>query len=98
MMKLVLMSPDTNLGWVMMSLNTGMLWLTPVGRGRREEGERREAHAVSAISGTLSYTHPHAQTPVTFDAVVVECLCHGSQSLLSCVTIGDQLGRQSKKY
>ena len=62
MMKLVLMSPDMNLGWVMMSLNTGILWLTPVGRGRREEGEeRREAHAVSAISGTLSYTH--TQTP-----------------------------------
>ena len=46
-MKLVLMSPDMNLGWVMMSLNTGMLWLTPVeeeeggggGGGRRwEEG------------------------------------------------------------
>ena len=70
--------------------------MTPVGRGRREEGEeRREAHAVSAISGTLSYTHP--QTPVTFDAVVVQCFCHGGQSLLPCVTIGDQLGRQSKK-
>ena len=48
---------------------------------------------MSAISGTLSYTHPRAQTPVTFDAVVVECFCHGSQSLLPRVTIGDQLGR-----
>ena len=85
-----------NLGWVMMSLNTGILWLTPVGRGRREEGgERREAHAVSAISGTLSYTH--TQTAVTFDAVVVECFCHGGQSLLPRVTIGDQLGRQSTR-
>ena len=44
---------------------------------------------MSAISGTLSYTHP--QTPVTFDAVVVQCFCHGGQSLLSRVTIGDQL-------
>ena len=33
LMKLVLMSPDMNLGWVRMSLNTGMLWLTPVGEG-----------------------------------------------------------------
>ena len=42
-MKLVLMSPAMNLGWVMMSLNTWKLWLTPVGRGRREEGgERRK--------------------------------------------------------
>ena len=57
------------------------------GSGRR--GERREAHAGLAISGTLSYTHP--QTPVTFDAVVVQCFCHGGQSLLPCVTIGDQL-------
>ena len=57
--------------------------------GEREEGERREAHPVLAISGTLSYTHP--RTPVTFDAVVVECFCHGGQSLLPCVTIGDQL-------
>ena len=48
------------------------------------------------ISGTLSYTPP--RTPVTFDAVVVECFCHGGQSLLSCVTIGDQLEGQSKKY
>ena len=39
-MKLVFMSPDMNLGWVLMSLNTGMLWLTPV--GREEGGERRE--------------------------------------------------------
>ena len=77
----MLMSPDMNLGWVRMSLNTGMLWLTPVGRGR--------AHAVLAISGTLSYTHP--RTAVTFDAVVVKCFCHGGQSLLPCVTIGDQL-------
>ena len=81
-----------------MSLNTGMLWLTP---GRREEeggrrGERREPHAVLAISRTLSYTHP--QTPVTFDAVVVECFCHGGQSLLPRVTIGDQLGKWTKKF
>ena len=48
-----------------------------------------------AISGTLSYTHP--RTPVTFDAVVVQCFCHGGQSLLPRVTIGDQLERQSKK-
>ena len=41
-MKLVLMSPDMNLGWVMMSLNTGMLWLTP-GRGKRRGGGRRRS-------------------------------------------------------
>ena len=34
------MSPDMNLGWVTMSLNTGMLWLTP-GRGRKEVGGGR---------------------------------------------------------
>ena len=50
---------------------------------------------MSAISGTMSDTHP--QTPVTFDAVVVQCLCHGGQSLLPRVTIGDQLGRQSTR-
>ena len=54
-----------------------------------------EAHEVSAISGTLSYTHP--QTPVTFDAIVVQCFCHGGQSLLPHVTIGDQLGRWSTR-
>ena len=37
-MKLVLMSPDMNLGWVMMFLNTGMLWLTPVGEGGGRRG------------------------------------------------------------
>ena len=51
---------------------------------------------MSAISGTLSYTHQ--QTPVTFDAVVVQWFCHGGQSLLPCVTIGDQLGRWTKKF
>ena len=52
-MKLVLMSPDMNLGWVMMSLNTGMLWLTP-GRGRRREegGEgRRREEKMSKLQG-----------------------------------------------
>ena len=58
-----------------------------MGGGRR--GERREAHAVLKISGTLSYTPP--RTPVTFDAVVVKCFCHGGQSLLPRVTIGNQL-------
>ena len=33
-MKLVLMSSDMNLGWVMISFNTGMLWLTPVEEDR----------------------------------------------------------------
>ena len=40
-MKLVLMSPAMNLGWVMMSLNTGMLWLTPVEEEEEEEEEER---------------------------------------------------------
>ena len=42
-MKLVLMSSDMNLGWVMMSLNTGMLWLTPVVVVEEEEEEEEES-------------------------------------------------------
>ena len=47
-MKLVLMSPDMNLGWVMMSLNTGMLWFTP---GRREEGGGRKGEGGGGEKG-----------------------------------------------
>ena len=80
------MSPAMNLGWVMMSLNTGMLWLTPVG-----EGGGGEKEGTCSVSNQWNIVLHTPQTPVTFDAVVVECFCHGGQSLLPCVTIGDQL-------
>ena len=40
---------------------------------------------------SVEHCPTHPQTPVTFDAVVVKCFGHGGQSLLPCVTIGDQL-------
>ena len=49
-MKLVLISPDMNLGWVMMSLNTGILWLTP-GTGGGGGGGRREEEKGSDCKG-----------------------------------------------
>ena len=52
-MKLVLMSPDMNLGWVMMSLNTGMLWLTP-GKRRREEGGGRRREVIAKEGGGVA--------------------------------------------
>ena len=40
--------------------------------------------------GTTTHTYTTV-TIVTFDAVIVQCFCHGGHSLLPRVTIGDQL-------
>ena len=48
--------------------------------------EKKEDWEVQG-STTPTFTH----IPVTFDAVVVKCFCHGGQGLLPHVTIGDQL-------
>ena len=50
--------------------------------------EAWEGHELLRRATTPTFTH----TPVTFDAVVVQCFCHGGQSLVPRVTIDDQLG------
>ena len=52
--------------------------------GEVSKKEAWERHELLRRVTTPTFTH----TPVTFDAVVVQCFCHGGQSLL---TIGDQL-------
>ena len=65
----------------------------------------REKYATKKLGKTMNYregytiptfTHTH-HTPVTFDAVVVKCFCHGGQSLVPRVTIGDQLEKTDRR-
>ena len=73
-MKLVLMSPAMNLGWVMMSLNTWIVVVDTCGergggrRGREKEGRHMEGGAEKwriVLGGT--------EGDLTFDEVVVKC-------------------------
>ena len=53
----------------------------------REKKEAWEGHELLRRVHTPTFTH----TPVTFDTVVVQYFCHGGQSLVPHVTLGDQL-------
>ena len=69
--------------------------ITSEGGGVEGEVCNEEAWENHELRRRAYNPHIHTYTPVTFDAVVVQCFRHGGQSLLPRVTIGDQLGRQT---